>query len=64
MGLTRVELVTSRLSGARSNQLSYRPLVAWASSQFIDDQPLVAWASSKRSLQLAQMNIIANAQMF
>ena len=26
MGLTRVELVTSRLSGVRSNQLSYRPL--------------------------------------
>ena len=25
MGLTRVELVTSRLSGVRSNQLSYRP---------------------------------------
>ncbi len=25
VGLTRVELVTSRLSGERSNQLSYRP---------------------------------------
>ncbi len=25
MGLTRVELVTSRLSGVRSNRLSYRP---------------------------------------
>ena len=25
MGLTRVELVTSRLSAVRSNQLSYRP---------------------------------------
>ena len=25
VGLTRVELVTSRLSGVRSNQLSYRP---------------------------------------
>ena len=25
MGLTRIELVTSRLSGVRSNQLSYRP---------------------------------------
>ena len=25
LGLTRVELVTSRLSGVRSNQLSYRP---------------------------------------
>ena len=27
MGLTRVELVTSRLSGVRSNQLSYRPRI-------------------------------------
>ncbi len=26
LGLTRIELVTSRLSGVRSNQLSYRPL--------------------------------------
>ncbi len=25
LGLTRIELVTSRLSGVRSNQLSYRP---------------------------------------
>ena len=25
VGLTRLELVTSRLSGVRSNQLSYRP---------------------------------------
>ena len=27
MGLTRVELVTSRLSGVRSNRLSYRPRI-------------------------------------
>ena len=26
MGLDRIELSTSRLSGARSNQLSYRPV--------------------------------------
>ena len=26
VGLTRLELVTSRLSGVRSNQLSYRPM--------------------------------------
>jgi hypothetical protein len=26
LGLTRIELVTSRLSGVRSNQLSYRPV--------------------------------------
>ena len=26
VGLTRLELVTSRLSGVRSNQLSYRPI--------------------------------------
>ena len=28
VGLGRVELPTSRLSGVRSNQLSYRPLVS------------------------------------
>ena len=27
VGLTRVELVTSSLSGTRSNQLSYKPMV-------------------------------------
>ena len=27
MGLRRLELPTSRLSGVRSNQLSYRPLI-------------------------------------
>ena len=27
MGLTRLELVTSRLSGVRSNQLSYKPIL-------------------------------------
>ena len=27
VGLTRLELVTSRLSGVRSNQLSYRPIL-------------------------------------
>jgi hypothetical protein len=26
MGLARIELATSRLSGVRSNQLSYRPV--------------------------------------
>src|SRR5689334_3723039 len=30
VGLGRVELPTSRLSGVRSNQLSYRPLVSFA----------------------------------
>ena len=29
VGLTRLELVTSRLSGVRSNQLSYRPIIWW-----------------------------------
>ena len=27
VGLTRLELVTSRLSGVRSNQLSYKPIL-------------------------------------
>ncbi len=29
VGLGRFELPTSRLSGVRSNQLSYRPVCAW-----------------------------------
>ena len=29
VGLGRVELPTSRLSGVRSNHLSYRPWIAW-----------------------------------
>ena len=32
VGLGRVELPTSRLSGVRSNQLGYRPLVLFTSS--------------------------------
>ena len=28
VGLTRLELVTSRLSGVRSNRLSYRPILS------------------------------------
>ena len=29
VGLVRVELTTSRLSGVRSNHLSYRPIAEW-----------------------------------
>ena len=29
VGLTRIELVTSSLSGTRSNQLSYTPMYLW-----------------------------------
>ena len=29
VGLTRIELVTSSLSGTRSNQLSYKPMYLW-----------------------------------
>ena len=34
VGLTRFELVTSRLSGERSNQLSYRPEVPSRKERF------------------------------
>ena len=34
MGLDRFELSTSRLSGVRSNQLSYRPISKGAHSRF------------------------------
>ena len=37
VGLGRVELPTSRLSGVRSNQLSYRPLVSSALSSAVND---------------------------
>ena len=33
VGLTRLELVTSRLSGVRSNQLSYRPFLKKAGEE-------------------------------
>ena len=35
VGLARVELATSRLSGVRSNQLSYRPILAATSTQCV-----------------------------
>ena len=34
VGLTRLELVTSRLSGVRSNQLSYRPISVFIESLY------------------------------
>ena len=34
VGLTRLELVTSRLSGVRSNRLSYRPMQGFYWVQF------------------------------
>ena len=38
VGLTRLELVTSRLSGVRSNQLSYKPILK--SSDFSGDEEI------------------------
>ena len=37
VGLARLELATSRLSGVRSNHLSYRPLFLW--SRWRDSNP-------------------------
>ena len=34
VGLSRLELLTSRLSGVRSNQLSYRPIIRRKSKIF------------------------------
>jgi hypothetical protein len=36
VGLSRIELLTSRLSGVRSNQLSYRPI------DFLRQQKLIS----------------------
>src|SRR5437870_5489510 len=48
VGLGRVELPTSRLSGVRSNQLSYRPLVPSADSR----RPNSALLTQKRATLL------------
>ena len=38
VGLTRIELVTSSLSGTRSNQLSYKPLVSGRETEHFLEQ--------------------------
>ena len=55
VGLTRLELVTSRLSGVRSNQLSYRPICLreWFSQnlavlELADVRPTLLKVSLKR----------------
>ena len=49
MGLGRLELPTSRLSSARSNQLSYKPERARAGGQATDGaERLVRWKKEKR----------------
>ncbi len=40
MGLGRFELPTSPLSGVRSNQLSYRPVIVAESVQYINTEPV------------------------
>ena len=40
VGLGRVELPTSRLSGVRSNQLSYRPIVVVQPTALLNTSPL------------------------
>lgn len=46
VGLTRLELVTSPLSGVHSNQLSYRPLIMVENSGI---EPLTSCVQSRRS---------------
>ena len=52
VGLTRLELVTSRLSGVRSNQLSYRPihLRVWFSQNWAVLR-IFKWCSTNISLK-------------
>ena len=42
VGLNRLELLTSRLSGVRSNQLSYRPFLKKAGEENRTPDPLLA----------------------
>ncbi len=46
VGLTRLELVTSPLSGVHSNQLSYRPFIMVENSGI---EPLTSCVQSRRS---------------
>ena len=55
MGLGRFELPTSRLSSARSNQLSYRPMKHTLDPRCLKDggqwmlqRPWIAWARPRR----------------
>ena len=51
VGLGRLELPTSRLSSARSNQLSYKPLAQEARSymRYVRNRPYARKQSHKRS---------------
>ena len=51
MGLGRVELPTSRLSGVRSNQLSYRPmsLLRYCSAKFAVFREFRTFLAAKKS---------------
>ena len=42
VGLSRLELLTSRLSGVRSNQLSYRPIIYGGDEENRTPDPLLA----------------------
>ena len=50
VGLTRLELVTSRLSGVRSNQLSYRPICERLILSNADVRPDLQWNFFHRCL--------------
>ena len=47
MGLVRIELTTSRLSGVRSNQLSYRPLTE-SRDQLMTNNQYTTWCTADR----------------
>ena len=53
VGLSRLELLTSRLSGVRSNQLSYRPIM-WRECRIF--APSVV-ASKKTALDVAPLRL-------
>ncbi len=55
MGLGRVELPTSRLSGVRSNQLSYRPL-GFSLRQMSDKLQFVAWPDKLKLVEQRHFN--------
>ena len=56
MGLGRLELPTSRLSGVRSNQLSYRPGRAWPTASLYNDLSCNRWRKPQTPFVPSKLN--------
>ena len=56
MGLGRIELPTSRLSGVRSNQLSYRPVRGWPTASLCKELSNDRWRKPQTPFVLSKLN--------